>query len=95
MNFKEHIQFEQDVKGFLSLMESEDLGSEYAMNILGNFEKIATYLIKTKLKNAADLDRFKKFISMVEKEIPKLSKACEAITKEINNADVTRYSYYK
>lgn len=85
MNFKEFTDLEDTFQKMM-MLEGEDLGSEYAMSMLDKLDKIAAYLIKTKLQKPADVLRFKKFISMVEKEIPNLSKSAQRINQEIKDS---------
>lgn len=96
MKFKEYIDAENILKEMIAMSESTSLGSDYALGILDKLEKVSAYLIKTKLKNSGDLNRFKKFIEMVEKELPNLSKSIEEITKKIEYLpDNHVLDYYK
>lgn len=96
MKFKEYIDAENMLNEMIAMSESTSLGTDYALGILDKLEKVSAYLIKTKLKNPGDLDRFKKFLDMVEKELPNLSKSIEEITKKITYLpDNHVLNYYK
>jgi hypothetical protein len=87
MNFKEYLALEKDFQAMIALTEESAFAqSDYALETLDKVEKVAAYLIKSKLKNNADIQRFVKFIDMVTKALPQLTKSAESIQKDIQHA---------
>lgn len=83
MNFKEFLEGQQL---FAELTEGVD-DRDYAVATLDKINKVAAYLIKSRLNNANDLARFEKFLDMIAIEVPKLEKSIDAIHKDISRAN--------
>ena len=96
MNFKEYVALENDFQSMIALTEREDPFEQhnFAMDTLDKVEKVAAYLIKSKLQKSADVQRFLKFIEMIQKDLPNLAKSAEAIKKDIEKAVHAHYTHY-
>lgn len=64
---------------------NEDIDVNYAIKVLGNMAKIASYLAQTQLKNAGDDQRFEQFIAMVKKEVPNLTQVFDRMKLDTSN----------
>lgn len=62
------------------------LDLEYAMQMLARIQKIAAYMVQSKLQNSGDIERFDSFLSLVQVEMPNLVKAFDTIKIDMENA---------
>lgn len=67
----------------LPLNEEADLS--YALKTLSNMAKVASYLVKTQMKNDGDQGRFEQFIAMVKKEVPNLTQVFDRMKLDTSN----------
>lgn len=97
MNFKEFLEARKAFDELIQIHEGVE-DRDYAIDILQKITKVAEYLIKSKLNNQNDLDRFDKFLSMVKNELPKLDKSIDQVMadiRKVNSVSQTprRYNY--
>jgi hypothetical protein len=91
MRFREFITVQQDISDLMDLAEAES--ANYAVVTLDKLEKIATYLVHTKLQKNSDLARFEKFLALIDKELPEMKKAAKEIRKSLTEP-VAHYSKF-
>lgn len=85
MNFKEFLEGKELFNELMELTEGVD-DRDYAVATLDKINKVAAYLIKSRLNNPNDLARFEKFLTMIHTEMPKLEKSIDAIHRDLEHS---------
>lgn len=86
MNFKHYLEINEGLQEIFALTEAEVLGRDFVLSSLEKYASIIKYIVQHKLHSVDDLNRLKKFTSMIQTNLPEFDKAIEQIKNDLETA---------
>lgn len=77
-------EYNNTVTGDVMFILERRYDISYVLQTLSKLEKISGYLVKTRLQNAGDVDRYDSFLTVMKKELPNLSNAFDTMKLDMS-----------